>query len=177
MRCAFALCVMLALVSSERTALAGDEVPTSKIPELKALDHYIGTWDVVITTQGFPFTKGQVTAKWVLDGRFIEQNGGLKSMDGSGGPKIKTLMTYDPAKKVYRSWTFLTDGATSESEGTWDAKARIMKSVSRKDEGGGYSTTTADFSVAGFETWTIVSIDGSGKVVSEFSGKNTRKSK
>ena len=52
-----------------------------------------------------------------------------------------------------------------------------MTSVGRKDEKGVFSTTTADFSEAGVENWKIVYTDGTGKVVSEMSGKNTRQKK
>ena len=62
-----------------------------------------------------------------------------------------------------------------ESEGTWNAKSQVMTSVGRKDENGGFSTTTADFSESHVEKWKIVFTDRTGKVVSEMSGKNTRK--
>ena len=84
-------------------------------------------------------------------------------------------MTYDPARKVYRSWTFLSDGSAGEIEGRWDAKARVMTSVGRKDANGGFSTTTADFSTVGVEKWRIVYSDKNGKVTSELAGTNTRK--
>ena len=35
---------------------------------------YLGTWDVETTTQS-PSAVGEVTAKWVLDGRFIQSSG------------------------------------------------------------------------------------------------------
>ena len=52
-----------------------------------------------------------------------------------------------------------------------------MTSVGRKDENGVLSTTTADFSQAGVENWRIMFKDGTGKVVNEMSGKNTRQKK
>jgi hypothetical protein len=151
--------------------------PSAKVPELKALDHYAGSWDVEITSKGQPFTKGKVTARWMLDGRFLQQSGELQDKDGVTVFKYTSLMTYDPAKKVYRSWIFLSDGNAGESEGTWDANGRVMTSVGRKDANGVFSTTTADFSETGVEKWKIVVRDRTGKVVSEMSGKNTRRKK
>jgi hypothetical protein len=53
----------------------------------------------------------------------------------------------------------------------------VITSVGRKDVNGGFSTTTADFSEAGIEKWKIAFTDGTGKIVSEMSGKNTRQKK
>jgi hypothetical protein len=174
---AFVFCSMLVYLAATGAIIAADDGPSEKVPELKALDHYAGSWDVEITSKGQPFTKGKATANWILDGRFLQQTGELQAEDGSSVVKITTLMTYDPAKKVYRSWTFLSDGNAGESNGNWDAKRRVMTSVGRKDESGGFSTTTADFSEAGIEKWRIVFKDGTGKVVGEMSGKNTRQKK
>ena len=170
-----ASCSMLACFAYAVASIAADDHPSDKVPELRALGSYVGSWDVEITTKGLPFTKGQSATKWTLDGRFVQQTGELQAKDGSTVIYVTTMMTYDPAKKVYRSWTFLSDGSTNESEGTWNAKDRVMTSVSRKDENGGFSTTTADFSEAGIERWKIVYTDRTGKVASETSGKNTRK--
>lgn len=177
MKRSFASCTILACFAYAGAIIAADDGPSDKVPELKALGSYVGSWDVEITSKGLPFTKGKSETKWMLDGRFVQQTGDLQAEDGSTVVKVTTLMTYDPAKKVYRSWTFLSDGSTSESEGTWSAKDRVMTSVGRKDERGGFSTTTADFSEAGVEKWKIVFTDGTGKVVSEMSGKNTRQNR
>ena len=171
----FAFCSMVACLTSTGAAIAAEDGPSPNVPELKALDHYGGAWDVEITSKGIPFTKGQATAKWILDGRFIQQTGELRSEDGSTVVKGTTLMTYDPTNKAYRSWTFRSDGSAGESEGTWDSKGRVMTSIGQKDASGGFSTTTADFSEAGVEKWKIVYTDGAGKVVSEITGKNTRR--
>ena len=169
---------LLACVACQRHATADDNArpgPSDKVPELKAIDHYAGTWDVEMTSTGHPFTKGKVTAKWILDGRYLQQTGELLADDGSPVMKHTSLMTYDPTKKVYRSWIFLSDGTAGESDATWDEKRQIMTSVGRKDENGVFSTTTADFSQAGVEKWKMVIKDSTGKVVSEMSGKNSRK--
>ena len=169
---AFSVLVCLALPC---IAAAVEGGPSGKLPELKALDHYAGSWDTEITSKSPPFTKGTVTAKWILDGRFIQQTAEAK--EGPTVFKYMSLMTYDPTKKVYRSWIFLSDGNAFETEGSWNAKDQVMISVRHKDENGISSTTTADFSEVGVEKWKIVSTDGNGKVIGEMSGKNTRQKK
>ena len=162
---------LLACLVCQRFTAAEDEKRSDNIPELAALERYAGSWETEFTSKNLPYSKGKVTAKWVLGGRFLQQ--AAEATDGSDF-KYMSLMTYDPVKKIYRTWFFLSDGITGETEGTWDAQGQVMTSVSPKDDRGGFSTTTADFSEPGVEKWKIVYKDTSGKVVNEMSGKNTR---
>lgn len=155
--------------------LSSAEGPSPEVPELKALDHYAGSWDVVITGGGSPFSKGEVNATWILDGRYLQQIGTLQSADGKQTLKYTALMTYDPQRNTYRAWTFLSDGYTGEARSTWDAKAKVMTSITPNE--GSTTTTTADFSEAGTEKWRIVARDAAGNVVFEMAGKNTRRPK
>ena len=83
-------------------------------------------------------------------------------------------MTYDPGKKTYRSWSFFSSGYTRESRGVWDADAKTMTWNSRDDETGRTSMTKASFT-DNTENWSTVDKDKEGTVLSESSGKNTRK--
>jgi hypothetical protein len=166
-------------------AVHGDEPqgPAKDIPELDVLKHWIGVWDVEMNVKPrgeLPkgmHAKGTTTAEWVLGGRFVQQTGTLKSDDGSPPMHATTLMTYDPGKKVYRSWMFFSSGAVSESEGKWDEKSRTMTSTSRDADSGGTMTIHATFPEDGVENWRIVEKDREGKVVGETSGKNVRRKK
>jgi len=155
----------------------GDGGPSSKVPELKVLDHYAGEWTVEFVNKDIPFVNTKVTAKWILDGRFLEQSGDLADRNGAEGFKLKTLMTFDKNKNAYRSWTFTSDGSALENDCVWDDKAKTMTSISKKIEGEGFTTTTADFSQPGVEHWKIAISDATGKVTGEISGKNTREKK
>jgi hypothetical protein len=168
------ICSLLAFFGPQTKNV--DEGPSSKVAELKALDHYVGAWEVEFTNRELPFISAKATAKWVLDGRFVEQNGELENKDGTKF-KLKTLFTFDAKRNAYRSWIFTSDGSVTECDCTWDAKAKIMTSISKNDEAGGFSTTTADFSMPGIETWKIAIADANGKVRSEITGKNTRTKK
>lgn len=151
--------------------------PAKEIPELRVLNCYAGTWEVVAASNEAPNTpllRGKATSKWILDGRFLEQTGALQAPDGSNSMKVTTLMTYDVEQKTYRSWTFLSNGQATESEGKWDPATQTMTSTSRPGPNGRISTTTANFAEAGIEKWKMSVADETGKIVTQIVGKNTR---
>lgn len=165
--------LLLAFVACLATTAFADDGPAKDVPELAELSNYIGTWDVVITSKDSPFTKGRSTAKWILDGRFVQQTGHIASKDGGTILKITTLMGYDDKEQTYRMWSYLSDGTTSESTGRWDENKRTMTSIRRG--GGTTTTTTAKFEDAGIEEWTMVTTNQSGDVVATLTGKNVRR--
>jgi hypothetical protein len=168
----FALYLILGAASHVAEVGAADE-PATEIPELQVLSNYVGTWDIAITSKDSPFTKGESSTTWILDGRFVQQTGMLQSADGSNAIKITTLMTYDAERRVYRMWSFLSNGSTFEGFGNWDEKTRTMTSTSRQD--GRTMTTTAKFGDNGIEEWLIVTKNQSNEVAGRFSGTNTRR--
>ena len=164
------LCLSVCLTAS---ALRAQDGPAADIPELKVLSHYVGTWDVLITSPDAGFTKGEATAKWILDGKFVQQTGSMTSPDGSRTFKMKTLMTYDKQAQKYRMWQFRSDGSTAQATGEWDEATRTMTSVERNDQ---FTTTTkAHMTQDGTEKWTIVAKDQNDKTVFQISGTNTRR--
>ncbi len=166
--------LFLVLVAASQTVhVRAADGPAKDIPELQVLSSYVGTWDVAITSKDSPFTKGESSTTWVLDGRFVQQTGVLKSADGSNAIKVTTLMTYDTERKMYRMWSFLSSGSTSEAAGKWDEKTRTMTSTSRQD--GTTTTTTAKFSDNGIEEWLFITTNQNNEVVGRFGGTNTRR--
>jgi hypothetical protein len=87
--------------------------------------------------------------------------------------KVTTLMTYDRERKMYRMWSFLSNGSTSEASGKWDEKTRTMISISRQD--GTTTTTTAKFGDNGIGEWLFVTANQNDEVVGRFGGTNTRR--
>lgn len=166
----WAVCCAFVTILGQVAAMAEENEPAKNVPELQALQHYAGTWDVVLTGDGSG--KGEVTAKWILGGRFLEQSGVLHSSDGPD-VWVTTLFTFDTQKAKYRSWTFVSNGAISQAEMTWDAKSKTMTSVSQPDMNGIRATNTADFSTTGKEHWHFRYADHDGKQVGEMSGVNT----
>src|SRR4051812_48136926 len=153
--------------------------PAGDVPELKVLEHWVGEWDVEMTVKpadgaaGGTKAKGTAKAEWVLDGRFVQETWTLEGEDGSPPMKGITLMTYDPGKKAYRSWTFFSNRSASQAEGRWDEKARALTSKAR-DPQGGATTTVASFAEDGTQTWSIVEKDRDGKVLAEITGTTRR---
>ncbi len=170
MRRLMTLCWSLAIISGLSPVNAEDTGPAKDVPELQALQHYQGTWDVAVTDN--EFSKGESTARWILGGRFLEQAGVMHSKDGKE-LGVTTLFTFDTAKQTYRSWMFFSTGSVSQAEMTWDAKSKTMTSVTRPNADGVRSTVTADFSEPGQERWKFVFTDRDGKKVGEMSGVNT----
>ena len=165
--------LLLAVTSHQTSAVRADDGPAKNVPELQALSNYVGTWDVAITSKDSMFTKGESATTWVLDGRFVQQTGVLKSADGANVIKVTTLMTYDTERKTYRMWSFLSNGTTSEASGNWDEKTRTMTSISRQE--GITTTTTAKFSDNGIEEWLFVTTNQNNEVLGRFGGTNTRR--
>lgn len=165
--------LLIAVIACQIADVSAADGPAKDVLELQVLSNYVGTWDVAITSKDSPFTKGESSATWVLDGRFVQQTGELKSADGSNAIKVTTLMTYDPERKIYRMWSFLSNGSTSEGSGKWDEKTRTMTSTSRQD--GTTTTTTAKFSDNGIEEWLFITTNQDNEVVGRFGGTNTRR--
>jgi hypothetical protein len=162
--------LLIALTAGQSAQVWATDGPAKDVPELLVLSNYIGAWDVAITAKDSPFTKGESTANWILDGRFVQQTGVLSSADGANVLKITTLMTYDPERKTYRMWSFLSNGSTSEGSGTWDEKNRTMTSTS--NQGSTTTTTTAKFTENGSEEWMFVTTNQNKEVIGRFGGTN-----
>jgi len=170
----FSIAVLACVCSLLLTpAPAAGDGPASSVPELKALSHYVGTWDVDVTSDVTPYESGESTARWILGGRFLEQSGSIASADGKEVLEVKTLMTFDANENSYRMWTFTSDGESSEWTGTWDEGQRTMTSV--RTGGGTTTTTTARFPKDGIEEWSMVLRDSGGEVLMELAGRNQRR--
>lgn len=153
--------------------IAADSGPAEDVPELKALAHYIGNWESKIESREAPFVSAEVTAEWILEGRFVQQTATLQVINSSKPLKITTLMTYDPDRQQYRFWRFVSNGNVTESSGSWDAKTSTM--TSKGKDGDVAATTTASFAKEGVEEWKITVKDSSGNDVATIEGTNTRK--
>jgi hypothetical protein len=174
----FRLCVLasLALATPAADPAPG---PAADVPELNALSNWVGRWEGELTVKPTGenrggTSKGLSTGQWVLDGRFLRQDWTV--VGSPTVPKItgSALMTYDPQRKTYRSWTFMSTGQVNEDTGSWDAKTRTMTWTNRS--GDVTTVTTAAFSADGrTETWSILSKDRAGKIVGDIRGTNTRR--
>src|SRR6185503_20962840 len=96
-------CVLLLNV----TVIAADDfgTPAKDIPELAVLNQYAGSWNVTITNSD---VKVISSSRWILQGRYLQQTGSIEPTEGSEKTELTTLMTYDPDKKMYHTWTFVS---------------------------------------------------------------------
>lgn len=165
---AFFVSVLTLAVSA--SVQAENDAPAKDVPELQVLQHYHGDWDVELTGSGSG--KGEVSVRWILGGRYLEQSG---VMHNPGNPDlwITSLFTFDPGKQKYRVWTFVSNGSTSQAEMTWDEKSKTMTSTAPPDANGIRATNTADFSTPGKERWHFRYTDRDGQQVGEMRGENT----
>jgi hypothetical protein len=139
--------------------------PEEKLPpELKVLQRLAGTWDVKGISRPAAWTPkevrttSKVTRKWVLDGRFLQDNSEI-----SDGTESISLLTYDPQKKAYRSWWFSSQGNSSKSTGQWGAAAETMSFTA--DLGDGLtSRDSVRFLDQDRHDWHVVVRDRDGKL-------------
>jgi hypothetical protein len=143
--------------------------------EMKALEGFVGTWKMEQTTKTADGREIKVTGlitttRFVLGGRYLEYvtrstNPGVR---GSLG-----IITYDEAKKEYRSWFFTAWGRHSESSGTWDEKTKTLTRTAKLQRG---NTTTAINKFVDDDTidFAIVGRRPDGKVNFELKSTSTR---
>jgi Protein of unknown function (DUF1579) len=176
--------VVFAAATSTAFALAdGEEGPAKDVAELKVLANWVGTWDVEMTVKPNPNLpdnlqlKGEVTGRWVLGGRFVDQSGSASAGNGAPATRVTTMMTYDTRANTYKSWVFFSSGIVLATDGKWDAATRTMTSTGRDPESGVTARIKATFPEDGVERWSSIETDRDGKVIAETTGKNTRRGK
>jgi len=180
MRTRLFLCVAMATLALPNEQAQSAEGPAKEIPELAQLSQFAGAWDIEVTVEPGDGSKGSTskgtsTGEWILGGRFLQQSWTVEETEGFPGLKGTTLRTYDPERKLYRSWTFHSSGYTQADRGTWDEKARTFTWTGRDRTRDLTTTTKSSFPEEGQEQWSIVTKDSEGKVVVEVTGKSTRR--
>jgi hypothetical protein len=99
--------------------------PIEPVPDqMKKLQPFIGEWDSefiqrpsVVSPDGNT-SKGTMTAKWILDGRF------LFGTTEVGNHNSNWVMGYDTNKNAYRYIRFTNTGLIDESTGQWNEETR-----------------------------------------------------
>ena len=90
------------------------------------LERRLGEWQFVLTVKprGGAETKvkGTESAKKAFDGTYIL----LRSRGEGEGNETFELATFDPERKMYRMWTYTSEGAVIEWDGKWDDAAKTF---------------------------------------------------
>jgi hypothetical protein len=142
-----------------------------EIPELAVLDQWTGSVESRSETPSV--RTGSARGVWTVDGRFMRQDWTIDPAGDAPRFSGSALMTYDPAGKVYRSWSFQSNGVVVESEGKWDESKRTLTWISKPTSEGTTVETTAQFAGDGSERWKIVIKDRAGEPIFETTGRNT----
>ena len=167
---ALPLCLLLTRASAQ-------EVPP-KHDNLKLLERFVGAWDEEMTIKQSPWNPeaksgaGSITAKWTLDGRFLEIRSSSK-LDGTQGLSI---MGHDMNTDSLRGWFFHSYGFNHVSTGTWDEKTKTLSWTG--DMGNGMKITSSDkFTDDDHFEWQFQIKDGNGQVMYDMTGKAKRQKK
>lgn len=164
------LTISLAVLATITTVRA-DEDP------LEPLNRRVGTWvnknyqkKAAWTPEPGTVT-GEETVKWVLDKKFLQ--GEVVSTRGKG----LWLLNYDAETKVYRTWFFGSNPGEfprGEAAGKWDPKKERME---WKMDFGGDLRGEMFFQFSGKDkmAWGLTIRDGTGKLMMDTGGTQTRK--
>ena len=150
------------------------EGPDKTIPELQGLHHYSGRWVGEIT--GKPDLTRTELGEWILNGRFLRQCWSTEGPEEMPKASGITMMTFDSARAVYLSWSFLAIGSVVHNQGVWDAASRTMTWTDQTGGSGDVVVTKSSFAEDGTNVWSIVETTAKGEVVREVDGKSMRRS-
>ena len=149
---------------------------TPKSPELKVLDHLVGSWrnESVVTQANGDEEESTDTsvAKWSLQGRHIEERG----TDSDGKETFLGLWTYDSDAGVYKTWIFAPNlpipiPATLQ----WDESKKTL--AGKGDLGNGITMQITLWRIDNDRSESTATMkDASGNVLFDFKGKSFRKS-
>jgi hypothetical protein len=165
----------LAIITIALTALcipgfaqAPDPLPAEAVKVLKL---FTGKSDVAI--DGNADLKGTVRGVLTLGDRFVRDEFELKDGDGNVILQVTSLITYDTTAKLYRMWSFYSNGDVHASEGTWNEATRTLTTTSRDAVKQRTSTWFSTFAADGAETWGLTARDKDGNIVEEVAGKSS----
>lgn len=155
--------------------------PTADIPELQALNHWVGNWDLQIVVkpnaglrQGAQ-TRGRAVSEWSADGHALHQEWSIDLGDGSKKLSGTNVITYDPGAKVFWSKTTLSTGAVSHTRGVWDERTRAMTWSSEDPRSRVTLASKSIVSDSGTISDTTVMKDRKGRIILEWSNTATQR--
>ena len=153
--------------------LAADEPgPSREIPELAPLSNWAGDW-IGLIEKPVLRSPGPSKGVWITDGRYLQQSWKIPADGDNPAISATVISTYDVNEKVYRQWQFMSDGATGQATGKWDATSNTMTWTERKSDGLTV-VTKAHFPNPDLQLWTITGTDRAGTTVFELSGDSKR---
>lgn len=164
--------VIALLIAVSAAVTHGDEGP--KLPGLKVLEKFVGTWDCDVVTKPAIWTPKEQREKTVeinelvLDGWFLQ--GCSKTRDGK--TQAMLMNSYDPVMRQYRIWKFVPGGACEELIGQWDEATATLTIATTAGDG---VTTKAAFHVIDKDhrEYNVTAKDADGKTYLDIHGTVT----
>jgi len=155
-------------------AAADDPAPRPALtPELKVLGRFVGDWTERIEFPGKQVVKGVGHTRWILRRTYIESIFRVTLPDGQIMQHL-SLFTWDPQKKVYRTWMFSPGTLPMESTAAWDAASGTFSSTSKPDARGMVTISESRFINGNVIRWTVESRGKDAKVLFSLKGVDTR---
>ncbi len=166
--------IVAVLILAGISAVAQTSKP-SKSPELKVLDHLVGSWRYEIVEGQVNGDEKRSTAtavtKWSLQGQYIES----RVTDSDGKQVALNLMTYDPDAGVYKAWAFYPNSPNPFLfTYRWNESKKTLTGNGDLGNGITLQATTHFISNDRYE-FTGTTKDASGNVLGGFKGNAFRK--
>ena len=117
-----------------RSGSSQEKPGKERSPELKVLDHFLGSWDIQFTgpreaTDG-PVEKVGSRRRW-------SQGGKVLIFEDDGEEELVMTLTYDAVERQYVG-TFLLGGMSGHVEGKWESRSKTMNLVIAMKNGNVY---------------------------------------
>jgi hypothetical protein len=166
--CVFALLAAAFCVAEERPRAA----------ELDRLASYIGEWDLTQTVrwkdQPEVVYEGVLIVEWLLDKQFMRFY--LNSKDEKNPLSSLQIVGFDAVKRVYRLWSYGSDGVTYDANGEWKAQRKRWEWNGKVSNGLDMTNVDGFIDDDTFEFVTEV-FDSAGNRLAECIGRGKRKKK
>jgi len=166
------LAVAIASIFLTSIIAADEPGPSKDIPELAPLSNWAGEW-IGHVEKPTPRPPGPSKGVWIVDGRYLQQSWRIPADADNPALSATVISTWDVNEQVYRQWMFMSDGATGQATGKWDADSNTMTWTERQADGLTI-VTKARFPNPDLQLWTITGTDRAGRTVFALSGNSKR---
>lgn len=144
-----------------------------RIPALKILDQFVGDWVETVDMGEGGKAAGSGTGRWILGGTHLQTE---FTVEANGRTlHHMTVMTWDAAARVYRSWMFSDSGEVVLFRGIWDDEKKTFTQTGMPDSNGVTAGSVTKVVSPDRMEWTAVMRGADGDIVMRLKGVDTRK--
>lgn len=147
--------------------------PRADVPQLKALNHFAGSWVEEVDMGGGRTAHAEGTAKWILGGTHLQSMFQIKLPGGE--LHHMAITTWDADAKSYVSWMFSNEGPPVFFTGVWDEDRRTFTQTSTPNAQGMTTYSVSKVTNKDRIDWTVVTRDAEGEPQMRLKGVDRRK--